>query len=120
MSNLPVTTNNTQQKVKTFFDEYYSAPLEFPSNEVDAVLGYFEKRGFDKTSAGTVAGVLMRQAKIDEVKVFELLDTLKGFNEVQLSNVVTEVLNYNRQKMSSLGYKVDQSSSKLESRNILV
>ena len=120
MANLPTQLKNTQQKVKTFFDEYYSAPLEFPSNEVDAVIGFFENRGFEKTSAATIGSVLMRQAKIDEVKIFELLDTLKGFDEVQLSKVVTEVLNYNRQKMSSLGYKIDQSDSKLESRNILV
>ena len=51
MANLPTQLKNTQQKVKTFFDEYYSAPLEFPSNEVDAVIGFFEKRGFEKTSA---------------------------------------------------------------------
>jgi|TARA_B100001057_G_scaffold223199_1_gene223500 hypothetical protein len=120
MPNLPAETQNTQQKVAKFFNEYYSAPLEFPSNEVDAVIGFFENRGFEKTSAATIGSVLMRQAKIDEVKIFELLDTLKGFDEVQLSKVVTEVLNYNRQKMSSLGYKIDQSDSKLESRNILV
>ena len=120
MPNLPISPKNTQEKVAKFFDEYYSAPLEFPSNEVDAVIGFFENRGFEKTSAATIGSVLMRQAKIDEVKIFELLDTLKGFDEVQLSKVVTEVLNYNRQKMSSLGYKIDQSDSKLESRNILV
>ena len=106
MANLPTQLKNTQQKVKTFFDEYYSAPLEFPSNEVDAVIGFFEKRGFEKTSAQTIGSVLMKQAKIDDVKIFELLDTLQGFNELQLSSVVTEILNYNRQKMSSLGYKI--------------
>jgi|TARA_B110000444_G_C18635033_1_gene498720 hypothetical protein len=120
MPNLPLTTKNTQQKVKTFFDEFYSQPLEFPSNEVDAVIGFFQKRGFDETSAQTVAGILMRQAKIDEVKVFELLDTLKGVDDLHLSKVVTEILNYNRQKMSSLGYKIEEATNRLESRNILV
>ena len=68
--------NTTQRNVKEFFDVYYSAPLEFPSNEVDAVIGFFEKRGFEKLSADTMASTLLRQAKIDNVKVFELLDTV--------------------------------------------
>lgn len=42
MPNLPAEIKNTQQKVAKFFNEYYSAPLEFPSNEVDAVIGFFE------------------------------------------------------------------------------
>ena len=120
MPNLPISPKNTQEKVAKFFDEYYSAPLEFPSNEVDAVVGFFESRGFEKLSAQTIGAVLMRQAKIDSIKVFELLDTLKGFDEIQLSQIVTETLNYNRQKISSLGYKIDQSQNKLETRNILV
>tara|TARA_B100000676_G_C18053101_1_gene832521 strand:+ start:924 stop:1286 length:363 start_codon:yes stop_codon:yes gene_type:complete len=112
--------NTTQRNVKEFFDVYYSAPLEFPSNEVDAVIGFFEKRGFEKLSADTMASTLLRQAKIDNVKVFELLDTLKGMENVQLSAIVTEILNFNRQKISSLGYKLTPTDTKLESRNILV
>ena len=120
MPNIPAKKLGTTEKVKKFFSEYYSAPLEFPSNEVDVVVGFFETRGFERLSAQTIGAVLMRQAKIDDIKVFELLDTLKGFDEIQLSSVVTETLNYNRQKISSLGYKVDQSQNKLETRNILV
>ena len=78
------------------------------------------KRDFSRAAAESTAYAILTQAKIDNIKIFELLDTLKGFDEIQLSKVVTEVLNYNRQKMSSLGYKIDQSDSKLESRNILV
>jgi len=39
---------------------------------------------------------------------------------VQLSSVITEVLNYNRTKISALGYKVDQATNKLDARNIMV
>ena len=58
--------------------------------------------------------------KIDNVKIFELIDTLGGFDQVQLSSVITEILNYNRSKISTLGYKVDQATNKLETRNIVV
>ena len=67
-----------------------------------------------------MASTLLRQAKIDNVKVFELMDTLKGMENVQLSAIVTEILNFNRQKISSLGYKLTPTDTKLESRNILV
>jgi len=64
--------------------------------------------------------VLLQQAKLDEVNVFQLLDTLKGLTELQLSAVVTEVLNYNRQKNSTLGFRVEDTSELLEKRNVLI
>ena len=45
---------------------------------------------------------------------------LKGMENIQLSSIVTEILNFNRQRVSSLGYKLTPTDSKLESRNILV
>ena len=51
MPNIPAKASTTTERVKKFFSEYYSAPLEFPSNEVDAVVGFFEARGFEKLSA---------------------------------------------------------------------
>ena len=72
MPNIPAKKETTTEKVKKFFNEYYSAPLEFPSNEVDAVVGFFEARGFEKLSAQTIGAVLMKQAKLDDIKVFEM------------------------------------------------
>lgn len=120
--NLPQSqqVNDSSTLVKKFFNSYYTKPLEFNSNEVDATIGFFEKRGFDKTSAQTISTIIMQQAKIDGVKTFELLDTLGGFDDVQLSSVITEVLNYNRTKISALGYKIDQATNKLDARNIMV
>jgi hypothetical protein len=120
--NLPKnnTVSDSADEVKALFNQYYTGVLEFPSNEVDATVGFFEKRGFDTVSAGTISTIILQQAKIDNVKVFELLDTLKGFTDIQLSNVITEVLNYNRSKISTLGYKVSDTSTRLETRNIMV
>ena len=63
---------------------------------------------------------ILKQAKIDNVNVFELLDTLKGLDGTQLSYIVTEVLNNNRVNTSSLGYKVESPSDLSEKRNIVV
>ena len=61
----------------------------------------------------------MRQAKLDGVKVFELLDTLKGLNDLQLSAIVTEVMNASRDKISTIGFKVENNINQVEARNIL-
>lgn len=111
---------NSDEAVKTFFDRYYTKPLEFAASEVDAVVTFFTKRGFESAAANSVATVLMQQAKIDGVKVFTLLDTLSGLEGVQLSALVTEILNYSRTKTSTLGYRVESTTNYIEARNIAV
>lgn len=120
MSSLPKEkpNNYSDKGVTKFFNNYFSKQLTFPTNQVDAVITFFEKRGFDKSASIAVGSVLLQQAKLDGINVFKLLDTLKGLSEVQLSAVVTEVLNYNRAKTSTLGYKRDNSVNKFEKRNI--
>lgn len=119
--NIPrIESTDSADQVKSFLDKYFTASISFPTNQVDAVIGFFENRDFDKTSAQTIGTILMQQARLDNVNVFELLDTLKGWDALKLSAVVTEILNYNRSKISTLGYKIDSSDSKLEKRNVLV
>ena len=40
-------------------------------------------------------------------------------DKIQLSFAVAQVLNFNRQKVSTLGFKVENNSTTLESRNIM-
>jgi|TARA_B100000497_G_scaffold124756_1_gene159937 hypothetical protein len=112
--------NDSATKVKKFFNDYYDEPLSFPVNQVDAVVGFFEKRDFDKQAAIAVSGSLLQQAKIDNVNVFKLLDTLKTLERVQLSALVTEVLNFDRPSSSTLGYKTPTQSELSETRNIIL
>lgn len=119
-SSLPIKTQSNDKKVTEFFDKYFTQKLEFNTNEVDAVVGFFEKRGFDRTAAISTGTILLQQAKLDEIKVFELLDTLKSLNETKLSAVVAEVLNYNRLSTSTLGFRSTQTIDTLEKRNIVV
>ena len=109
----------TDQKVNKVFDQYFTASQNFPSNEVDAVVGFFENRGFEKTAAISTATTLLTQARLDNVKVFELLDTLKGLEAVQLSAVVAQVINYNRPSTSTIGFTRDSQKKPTEKRNIL-
>lgn len=96
--------------------------ISFASNQIDAVVGFFENRGFDRLAATSVASVLLTQAKVDNANVMELLDQLKGYDKVQLTNLIVAILNANRSNISKLGYKAEEAnnSDNLVSRNIMV
>lgn len=120
MTNLPSekTVSRSNEDVRQFFDKYFTKKVSYPSSQIDAVVGFFENRGFDRTASIAVATVLLQQAKIDEINIFEVIDTLGGLSDVQLSAVVTETLNYSRPKTSSLGYRRSASTDPFEKRNI--
>ena len=119
-SNVPLEVTDSAEPVKTFFDKYFVEPISLPAGEIDAVIGFFDKRGFEKIAAINISTILLTQARLDSVSVFQLLDTLKGLTEAQLSNIVTEILNVNRSKISVLGFKVENSQNQFEKRNIVV
>lgn len=114
----PRTPIDSSEEVKDFFDKFFRHQITFPASQIDAVIGYFIKRGFDEEAARSTAIVLLNQAKIDGVNVFQLIDTLKNLTDLQLSAVVTEILNSYRQKTSSLGYTITTIEETAESRNI--
>lgn len=121
-SNLPsnLISADSNDEVKTFFDRYFVKETSFPAADIDAVVGFFRKRGFDELASNSTAIVLLQQAKEDSINVFTLVETLTGLTEVQLSAVVSQVLNYSRQKISTLGFRQEDPSELLEKRNIVV
>ena len=106
--------------MRQFFDKFFVNQISFPSNQIDAVIGFFLKRDFDLESARSTSIVLLNQAYIDKVNVFALLDSLKTLTDIQLSQVVAQVLNAYREKVSLLGYRIATLSDSYESRNILI
>ncbi len=118
--NLPVKKNtDSASDTKKLFNTFYSKQLSYPSNEIDAVIGFLESKGFEKQAAISTSAVLLQQSKIDGIKVFELLDTLNGLNKLQLSFAVAQVLNFNREKTSTLGFRSANTTNPLEARNII-
>jgi hypothetical protein len=119
--NLPRKPNDldSQSQTKKTFNTYYAKQLSYPSNEVDAVIGFLENKGFDKEAAKSTGAILLQQAKIDGLKVFELIDTLGGLDKLQLSFTVAQVINFNRQRISSLGFRVDNTTTPIEARNLV-
>lgn len=119
-TNLPYAVpNDSAAGTKLYFDQYGDVPLEFAGAEVDAVIGFFKSKGFGEQAAQTTGMVLLKQAKIDNMQVFKLLDTLKNFEGLQLSTLVGEILNNNRSNSSTLGFKVVSVDKYNQTRNIV-
>ena len=75
VSNLPqnIISQDSSDKVKIFFDSYFTQQISFPAADIDAVTGFFRKRGFDDLASNSTAIILLQQAKVDKVNVFTLL-----------------------------------------------
>jgi hypothetical protein len=118
-TNIPVSPKeDSAAGTKLFFDTYGKNPLEFQANEVNAAIGFFTSRGFDDDAASLTAAVLLKQAKLEAVPVFKILDTLKEFNGVQISALVGEILNNSRGAGSTLGFRVVSVEKQNQTRNI--
>jgi hypothetical protein len=83
------------------------------------MIGFLETRGFANESAETIAITILEQAKKDVYNGMEIIETVKGLNQAQLSALVAEILNYNRYKSSSIGIVQGTRLVPNISRNIL-
>lgn len=119
-TNLPPKDKDELDKtIEKLTNSDYQTEYEFNAGEYDAAIGFFVKRGFARTSAESTAYVILSQAKIDNVNPQELLDKLGHASEIQLSEVITIILNANRYKSSRLGVRQSLTTSEVVSRNIL-
>lgn len=94
-------------------------PFQFNQNDLDVAIGFFVKRGFDRLPAEETAYVILQQAKIDNVNPQEILDQLTKVSPVQLSELITIILNANRYKTSRLGVRNTRTQKTFVSRNII-
>tara|TARA_R110000824_G_scaffold87338_1_gene215451 strand:+ start:126 stop:503 length:378 start_codon:yes stop_codon:yes gene_type:complete len=119
-TNLPPKDKNTlDDTIEKLTTAQYQTEHEFNVGDYDAAVGFFVKRGFKRTSAESTAYVIMAQAKIDNISPQEILDKLGHASEIQLSEVITIILNANRYKSSRLGVRQTLTTKETVSRNIL-
>lgn len=119
-SNLPPqkTPSSSDQTLKVF-NNFYSLPVSISNNDLMAMTGFLENRGFDSNSAERTAIIILTQAANDGYSAMQILDTLKGLGSVEISGLVTEILNYNRLGTSFLGVIQTASPAEEVVRNIL-
>lgn len=120
-SNLPQPSksNDSAQGTVQLFDSYNKTTFNVDSGTYDAMIGFFGSKGFEQDAAETMAYTILKQAKIDNINPFTLIETLKGLNSIQLSSLVTEIINFNRYKTSSLGTASPFTPAEEVARNII-
>jgi len=120
-NNLPQPTKSSDSSIKTLkvFDAYTTAPLNIDGATFDAMTGFFGSRGFGDDAAKSMAYIIIKQAILDKFNPFELIETLKGLTDIEISSLITEILNYNRFKTSSLGTASPFTPAAEVARNII-
>jgi hypothetical protein len=118
-TNLPIPeVTDSAESTKVFFETYGTPDLEFNAVDVDAAVNFFTSRGFENDAALITAAVILKQAKVDQMPVNELLDTLVTLEGIQLSALIAEILNNNRTPISTLGFRQQAIKPDQISRNI--
>jgi hypothetical protein len=97
----------------------YETEYQFNVGEYDTTVAFFVKRGFSRTAAESTAYAILSQAKIDNVRPQEILDSLTNADPVLLSELITIILNANRYKSSRLGVRQTLTTKDTVSRNII-
>jgi hypothetical protein len=118
-SNLPTTNSPAKSSTVQAYDASYNQPFEIDASTLSAVKGFFGSRGFDSISSENIAVIIIKQAITDNYNPLAILDTLKGLDAVQISSMVSEILNYNRVKTSFLGYSLAFTPHEETVRNII-
>ena len=119
-TNLPPKDKDQLDKtIEKLTTSNYQEEFQFNVGEYDAAIGFFVKRGFTRTAAETTAYIILQQAKIDSVSPQQILDQLTVASPVQLSELITIILNANRYKSSRLGVRQTRTTKDTVSRNIL-
>lgn len=120
-SNLPIqqSTSDSSNATKKYFDQYFNTPVDIDNNFTVSITSFFEKRGFSASSAESISLVILTQAKKDNLNPQQIVDSLTGLTNVEISGLVAEILNYNRFKSSSLGIYIEPSAADEIQRNIL-
>ena len=119
-SNLPPTPQQTNQlDIFQVYDTYYEKPIEIYSSVYNATKAFFTSKGFDDLAAESVAITIIKQAKKDGYNPLQILDSLKGLTNVEISALVAEIINFNRYKTSFLGYSLVNRVNAEISRNVL-
>lgn len=120
LSNLPSESNpDSATKTLMYFNDYGNAGQEYAAADVDATVGFMKNKGFGDQASLITSMILLKQAKIDKIPVWKLIETLSGLETIQLSALVGEILNSNRIPTSSLGFRVAEVRNEFQSRNIL-
>jgi hypothetical protein len=99
--------------------EFNDLPVELDQETLVAMKGMLSNRGFSDEAAESISITILIQAVRDNYNPMTILDSMKKLKENDLSQIVAEILNYNRFKTSVLGSIQNITPVDSVKRNIL-
>ena len=76
------------------FNNYYQFPININNNELIAMTGFLENRGFGADSAESISIAILTQAAQEGLNGLKIMDSLNTLDGTALSGIVSQVLNY--------------------------
>jgi hypothetical protein len=98
---------------------YNDIDVQLDNETLTAMKGVLSSNGFSEESAENISIIIMMQAKRDNFNPMNVLDTMRVLGTIELSQFVSEILNFNRYKTSVLGSVQAVTSVDNVKRNIL-
>jgi hypothetical protein len=117
-TNVPYSDKKLVDSTVQSFNSFYSNPIELHAGELNAITAFFTSKDFDSAASQAIAVIIMTQSKKDGYNPMQVLDTLKGYEGIEISAFVSTMLNFNRYKTSFLGYSFGYSPVNEVARNI--
>ncbi len=120
-SNLPpkTTSGSSSDLTNKNLNLYIDLPIQLDNETLTAMKGLLSSKGFSPESAENISITIMMQAKRDNFNPMNVLDSMKGLGEIEMSQLVSEILNFNRFKTSVLGSVQATTPVDVVKRNIL-
>jgi len=59
----PSESTDSAEEVRNFFDKFFAHEITFPAAQIDAVVGFFLKRGFQDQAAKSTAIIILTQCR---------------------------------------------------------
>jgi hypothetical protein len=120
-TNLPIkkSTQSSSDITNKNLSQFNDIPVELDQNTLTAMKGMLVNRGFSVDAAESISTTIIIQAVRDRYNPMTILDSMKKLNENDLSQIIAEVLNYNRFKTSVLGSVQNITPVDSVKRNIL-
>ena len=119
LTNIPYANFKSSDSTVQSFNNYYASPIELHSGVLNALTGFFTSKGFEEMSAQAISVIIMTQSKKDKLNPMSVLDTLSGYDSVEISAFVTTLLNFNRYKTSFLGFSLNFTPKDSVARNVI-
>lgn len=121
-TNLPkkdISTNKTGE----FFDVYNTTKSEtlVPSNEYDAVRGFFMRKTNDnKTVSAGLTDTVMQIANLHNVAPMNIIQEFNEYAVTDIQQALVSLINQTRANTSILGFNKNKTPSVTAARNIIV